>query len=112
MPVPVVVSFGAGGDNFGTRVSNSRLRWAALGTPEAANVSSGFSASALSESDFRGRECCGKGIADPDEDIEQRRRNDAAQRNVIRRFCVLLRDLGALGAGGAFEEGDAFVDRH
>ena len=43
---------GDGGDSFGTSVSSSRLSAGALGTPEAAKPSSGFSASGLGASDF------------------------------------------------------------
>ena len=52
MPVPVVELSGAGGDNFGTSVSNSRFRLLALGTPEAAKPSSGFNASGFGASAF------------------------------------------------------------
>src|SRR3981081_2091923 len=51
-PEPVVEFSGTGGDSFGTKEINSRLRALALGTPEAAKPSSGFSASASAVRDF------------------------------------------------------------
>ena len=50
---------GAGGDSFGTSVSNSRLRLAALGTPEAAKPSSGFSVSGFGASAFAAASAAG-----------------------------------------------------
>ena len=58
-PAPVVEFSGAGGDSFGTSVSSSRLRMAGLGTPEAANPSSGFSASGFGASDFAAASAAG-----------------------------------------------------
>jgi hypothetical protein len=51
MPEPLV-ALSCAGDSFGTKVSSSRLRLAALGTPVAAKSSSGFNASAFSANDF------------------------------------------------------------
>ena len=60
------------------------------------------------------------GIADPHQHIEQRRRHQAAQRQVVGRLGVglgigelaaLLRDLGALRPHLALDLRDAFIDR-
>ncbi len=51
MPEPLV-EVSCAGDSFDTKLSSSRLRFAALGTPVAAKPSSGLSASAFSASDF------------------------------------------------------------
>ena len=78
---PVVdISPAAGGDSFGTSVSNSRLRLAAVGTPEAAKPSSGFSAFASGGERFRRRQGCDIRIALPDRNVEQGCHHDAAKR--------------------------------
>ena len=57
MPLPVVSVSGADGVSFGTIATSSRHSAAAFGTPDAANASSGFSASAFGANAFAAASC-------------------------------------------------------
>ena len=103
---------GAGGDSFGTSASSSRLSAAAFGTPGRGKTIERLQRIRIGRQRFRRRQRRRIGIADPDQNIEQRRRHDAAQRHVVGRLGILPCAISALCArGGALEAGDALVDR-
>ena len=94
---------------------------AALGTPLAAKRIERLQRIRIRRQRFRRRQRRRIGIADPDQDVEQGRRHDAAQRHVVGRFrvgslasasllpcCAISALCARIGASIC---GDAFVDR-